>query len=325
MQFFFQTLQLCSLRNTKKSTQLKKKCACPYSCACGHESHEYSTKDSCSIPNGQYQTRSKTNESSWTLQNDRMQYSQYQMLDDPYPVSASICSNSAPSSPDTNTFDTNAYSDMLGMPSSDYFQPDEIFQLDQPIRNYGNVCPTFNGMSPTSGRSSAPTTLLDLDSIQQRTFETKHESAAWITDVKYESCDETSSLTSTSSQFDEAYYTFQQHNHAQYYPGTYNDSRHNTSSNNQFFDHCENVSGANYHSNSYSNFNGKIDNYSNYGSYPASSYNQQWNQQQQPQQEFVDIQSYGMTTEFSSIQLASSEVHQYNSSSGQHQLTYASV
>lgn len=236
---------------------------------------------------------------------------QYQNLDDPYPVST--CS--APSTP--GTFDSTTYGDVISMPSNDYFQPDEIFQLDQPIRNYNGTTtvPCTNGMSPESSRS-----LLDLDSIQ-RTYETTKVDTTWMTDIKYESCDDTSSLTSTSSQFDEAYYNFQQQQQqhqpqpqqAYYSSGSSYDSRNN------FFDHCENVSSGGtsysvYNTESHDmEFNGKNENYTNYTNC------NQWNNGGH-HQEFFDQQSYGMPQEFSSLELASASVYSH-----QHQLTYASA
>lgn len=147
-------------------------------------------------------------------------------------------------------------------PSGDYFHPEEIFQLDQPIR-----CASYNSYSPhtineptllANSRSPSASTLLDMESGTIQKNNSNLMNKAWINDVKYESCDDTSSLTSTSSQFDEAYYTFQSNNnnnnyldsnHHQYGNGDYMNVMTKMECNavafeqNQFFDHCENIAG----------------------------------------------------------------------------------
>lgn len=144
-------------------------------------------------------------------------------------------------------------------PSGDYFHPEEIFQLDQPIRS------TYNSYSPhmineptiiSNSRSPSTSTLLDMESGTIQKNNSNLMNKAWINDVKYESCDDTSSLTSTSSQFDEAYYTFHSNNNNNYLDSNQygnNDYMNVTTKmecavpfeqqNNQFFDHCETIAG----------------------------------------------------------------------------------
>lgn len=81
---------------------------------------------------------------------------------------------------------------------NDFLQPEEIFQLDQPIRtNYNS----------DSIQSKSPSTLLDLESgtIHKNNFDNTnicYNSESY----KYESsCDDTNSLTSGSSLFDDFY------------------------------------------------------------------------------------------------------------------------
>ncbi len=247
----------------------------------------------------------------------------------------------------------DGYSTSSYLPAGDYFHPEEIFQLDQPIRS------TYNSYSPhmineptliSNSRSPSASTLLDMESgTIQKNNNSNLMNKAWINDVKYESCDDTSSLTSTSSQFDEAYYTFQTNNNNYLDSNQYgNSTDYNMNGvtkmecaipfeQNQFFDHCENIAGDqnvasathmqqyyynennqkcgdyNYHHHHHGTNNLNEINHTPNGGYDA------WNSnaQQHQQQEHNDIhmhQTYNVAT--------LNEFQVYNNTTGQ-QLVYS--
>lgn len=81
---------------------------------------------------------------------------------------------------------------------NEFLQPEEIFQLDQPIR------PNYNF---DSNQSKSPSTLLDLESgtIHKNNLDNTN---IWYNSESYKyesSCDDTNSLTSGSSLFDDFY------------------------------------------------------------------------------------------------------------------------
>lgn len=145
------------------------------------------------------------------------------------------------------------------------FHPEEIFQLDQPIRtNYNPYASTFNAnsdnyitsnLSTTTTTSRSPSMLLDLESGTIQENYSNILNKAWTADIKYESCDDTSSLTSTSSLFEEAFFTFQNdhntptdNNNGQcLYADTsaYGLIKEPAYVSNQFFDHCEDIAEEN--------------------------------------------------------------------------------
>lgn len=134
----------------------------------------------------------------------------------------------------------------MGMPNNEFFQPEEIFMIDQPIRTTYST-----DMSPSSSSGRSPT-LLDLESgtihrnnsgYQQQASNSSAIKSWTPIDIKYESCDDTSSLTSTSSQFDEAYYNFQQQTGTGT-TDTFYGEMDTGYIQNQFFDHCESVAAA---------------------------------------------------------------------------------
>lgn len=82
---------------------------------------------------------------------------------------------------------------------NEFLQPEEIFQLDQPIRSNYNF------------ESKSPSTLLDLESgtIHKNNLDNAN---IWYNSESYKyesSCDDTNSLTSGSSLFDDFYQTNQ--------------------------------------------------------------------------------------------------------------------
>lgn len=233
-------------------------------------------------------------------------------------------------------------------PSGDYFHPEEIFQLDQPIRStYNSYSPhTINEptiMTNSRSPSSTSSTLLDMESGTIQKNNSNLMNKAWINDVKYESCDDTSSLTSTSSQFDEAYYTFQTNNNNNYLDsnqyGNGGDYMNVTKTEcavafeqNQFFDHCENIAGDQNLANGthmqqyyYNESNQKPADYNHYpGATNLHEMNNTsngydvWNDGPQQQQQHNDMHNMHQT-----YHVASNEFHQaYNNSTGQ-QLVYS--
>lgn len=143
---------------------------------------------------------------------------------------------------------------MTSMPFGDHFHPEEIFQLDQPIRpNHNNPIsnPTGNNLMPSLATSRSPSTLLDLESGTIQKNHSNSLNKLLISDIKYESCDDTSSLTSTSSIFEESFYMHQPYYNADensYHFGAYEMGKDTNGSiyiQNQFFDHCENIAETN--------------------------------------------------------------------------------
>lgn len=245
-------------------------------------------------------------------------------------------------------------------PSGDYFHPEEIFQLDQPIRSAYNSYSPHMMHEPTlisnSRSPSSTSTLLDMESGTIQKNNSNLMNKAWQNDVKYESCDDTSSLTSsTSSQFDEAYYTFHTNNNNyldsnQYGNGDYMKMECATSAaaqpfeQNQFFDHCENIAGdqslnalTSNMQQYYYNENQKTGDYNYHGTNnlneinnTPNAYDIAWNatasqqhQQQQQQHHNNDIHMHHPHHHnHQTYNVSSNEFQTYNSGTGQ-QLVYS--
>lgn len=96
-----------------------------------------------------------------------------------------------------NTYDTFS--------SQTYFDPNEIFQLNNPIKNSS----VFGQTSPQTIKSVSPQTVLDLESgtIHHQTSNAIHNQRTY--EYKYDSCDDSASLISSSSIFDDGYYSVQ--------------------------------------------------------------------------------------------------------------------
>lgn len=198
------------------------------------------------------------------MANNSDEYNQYQCAENQnryssnypstYHQSPNLSTAQSVSSTHNNIFATNN------------FHPEEIFQLDQPIRsNYNPYSSNFtlnsdnniasNLSTTTTTISRSPSMLLDLESgtIQENYSNVLNK--AWTADIKYESCDDTSSLTSTSSLFEEAFFTFQNdhntptdNNSGQYLYGdtsAYGLIKEPAYVSNQFFDHCEDIAEEN--------------------------------------------------------------------------------
>lgn len=160
----------------------------------------------------------------------------------------------------THQHSPQSVSDIFNLSASDEsIRPEDIFQIDQPIRSSSNNYADSsysNSMSPSSVSRSPPATFTELESTSytsnnfpypstyfnhQVSTTTTTKSSNWP--IKFESFSE-SSLTSISQQFDENFLSIQQlqptngaatsdTNTASYYP------------NGDFFDHCEQVANVN--------------------------------------------------------------------------------
>lgn len=261
-------------------------------------------------------------------------------IEDEFSYSISYPSVSSMPNQQHDGYSTSSYS----LPSGDYFHPEEIFQLDQPIRS------TYNSYSPhnmineptliSNSRSPSTSTLLDMESGTIQKNNSNIMNKAWINDVKYESCDDTSSLTSTSSQFDEAYYTFQTNNNNYLDSNQYGNSEYNMNvtkmecavafEQNQFFDHCENIAGdqtlttATHMQQYYYNENQKTEDYNYQSTNNLNEINNTpngydvWNNA--PQQHHNDIHN-NMHQTYNVV--ASNEFQAYNNSTTGQQLVYS--
>lgn len=185
--------------------------------------------------------------------------------------SNSPASSYAQQSPHQQHSPQSATSDIFNCnTAADFIRPEDIFQLDQPIRHHHQsnsyAGSTYsNGMSPSSASRSPPATFLDLESgtiaptfnqYPTTNFNSSSAQKNWTANscVKYESCDDTtSSLTSISQEFDETYLAFQQMHQPSSCPtivdatssivdqSTYFPAQ----SDYQFFNHCESVATGN--------------------------------------------------------------------------------
>ncbi|KAJ6649254.1 Transcription factor glial cells missing [Pseudolycoriella hygida] len=254
-------------------------------------------------------------------------------IEDEFSYSISYPNASSAPNQQTDGYSTSSYL----LPSGDYFHPEEIFQLDQPIRSAYNSYSPHMMNEPTltsNSRSPSASTLLDMESGTIQKNNSNLMNKAWINDVKYESCDDTSSLTSTSSQFDEAYYTFQTNNNNYLDSNQYGNSDYMNVTKmecgmafeqNQFFDHCENIAGdqnvatAAHMQQYYYNEHQKTGDYNYHGTTlndinnTANGYDM-WNAPQQQHNDIHMHQTYASVT--------TNEFQAYNNSTGQ-QLVYS--
>lgn len=311
--------------NNNTQFNLKTKCNCPsLNCNClSNYPTSYGTyKDNLS---DHYQHDNKANE------RDGYQHA----TDDEFSYSITYPNASSIPNQQLDGYSTSSYL----LPSGDYFHPEEIFQLDQPIRSaYNSYSPHMNN-EPTfisNSRSPSASTLLDMESGTIQKNNSNLMNKAWINDVKYESCDDTSSLTSTSSQFDEAYYTFQTNNNNYLDSNQYGNSEYMNVTKmecavafeqNQFFDHCENIAGdhqnataaATHMQQYYYNDNQKTGDYNYHGAANLNDINNTsngydvWNAPQQQHNDIHMHQTYNVTA---------NEFQAYNNSTGQ-QLVYS--
>lgn len=143
--------------------------------------------------------------------------------------------------------------------NNNYFNGDEVFPLDQPIRT--------NSIDNSLYTAKSPSTVLDLESgTIHKNHGTAHSmvmNGTWEQNdynnnysVKYESSDDTVSLTSTTSSgvYDEAFYSYQNNNINTYnqtaalesYQSNYSPSSPNLTNDvhsmNPFFNQCLNIS-----------------------------------------------------------------------------------
>lgn len=318
--------KLCTLRPTKKSTAKlsSPSIAKERSCFCANFNCTCSTTDTTT----DYLNNKTTN---WSpAANDRLSYGQqYQPMEDQFAgyspasyASSSTSQSMSPCSSIENSYTQDVISQMLPS-STEYFHPEEIFQLDQPINRSANnyqinrSSNVYTDQTQHTSSRSHPT-ILDLES---GTIQKRHSSPmaavahqkTWINDVKYESCDDTSSLTSTSSLFDEAYYTFQNNTDTSSYninTGSYEMPKESNGF--QFFDHCENVAAAGSDLMDTSSFyqpffSGKdvTDSFA-LDSPPMTQYDQysgtvSWSHQQQPEMIPYDTLTNEFTTAFGGV------------------------
>lgn len=203
--FLFSNFQLCTLRTTKQIPSRKQTTTTTTNQP--QYIQNQSTQDFINNQNNnqvnykenQYTTEyPTTNQQYWTQQT---QFNELNYQNNPsvntmpeyaYSVSSSSPSISLDGSSQHYQQNFNQYSTY-----NDFLQPEEIFQLDQPIRSsYSD-----------SIQSKSPSTLLDLESgtIHKNNLDNTniwHNSENY----KYESsCDDTNSLTSGSSMFDDFY------------------------------------------------------------------------------------------------------------------------
>lgn len=111
--------------------------------------------------------------------------------------------------------------------SQTYFDPNEIFQLNNPIKSEYNTPTTQNYPQTTQSKSISPPTVLDMES--GRIHHNHHSSVvshmptmqhATTYDYNSNSCDDAASLVSNSSAsvFDDGYYSVQGYDINQYSP-----------------------------------------------------------------------------------------------------------
>lgn len=140
-------------------------------------------------------------------------------------------------------------------PSDTTLRPEDIFQIDQPIRsstnNYAGSSYS-NSMSPSSSSRSPPATFTELESTSftSNTFpypsayfnqvSAASKSTSWP--IKFETFSD-SSLTSISQQFDENYSSIQQLQPANIPTADTSSATYYT--NNEFFNQCEQVANLN--------------------------------------------------------------------------------
>lgn len=320
----------------------KRKCICPdLSCHCGVQQSIFTTTTSNTYP--------ATNWQASNYNDHNVGYHQYPSADlnlNYSPSPSSLASHAEPK-PFSNEANNLPYTDAIGMPNNEFFQPEEIFMIDQPIRTAYST-----DMSPSSSSGRSPT-LLDLESgtiqrnnsgYQQQTSNSATIKSWTPVDIKYESCDDTSSLTSTSSQFDEAYYNFQQHTGTSAADAFYGEVDTGYAQN-QFFDHCESVAAAG--SGAYGNgvsienncgyYCGRdattADGYQTYGgssvvydSNAAATLDNQWNQQDSnglgPYAAIPSTDNYHVLAAYNSTSASLSPLHHHPH---HHQLSYATA
>lgn len=349
-------LQLCTLRSPKKvptikaepNIMTKRKCICPdLSCHCGVKNV---------MPHSMYHTVNSNSYTATSWQSSN--YNEHDVGGHQYSGSAELNVNYSSAGPsllataaETKPFSAEAnnlpYTDAMGMPNNEFFEPEEIFMTDQPIRTAYST-----DMSPASSSGRSPT-LLDLESgtiqrnnggYQQLTSNSAAIKSWTPIDIKYESCDDTSSLTSTSSQFDEAYYNFQQQTGTNTADAFYGELDTGYVQN-QFFDHCESVaatgSGTYENSvptdNSFGYYCGRdsstADGYHTYGgsslsydSNAAATLGNQWNQQDaNGLGTYASIPSTGNYHVLAGYNSSSASLSSLHHHSHHHQLSYATA
>lgn len=111
--------------------------------------------------------------------------------------------------------------------SQTYFDPNEIFQLNNPIKSFTDyTSPQSYHRTTQSCKSISPPTVLDMES---GTIHQNHHSSvaphmpslnpnSTQYDYNSNSCDDAASLVSSSSAFDDGYYSVQGHDFNQYSP-----------------------------------------------------------------------------------------------------------
>lgn len=140
--------------------------------------------------------------------------------------------------------------------SDELIRPEDIFQIDQPIRSTPNTYASSNysnSMSPSSVSRSPPATFTELESTNYAANTYPYPSSyfghttnnaskpSWP--VKCEALND-SSLTSISQQFNENYLSIQQLQQNNIV-GSSVDANSTYYANGDFFDHCEQIAGVN--------------------------------------------------------------------------------